>query len=257
VGTPGRVWQLVNEGLLQMKFMRVLVLDEADVMLSEGFKDKVQEIFRYSPADMQCAIFSATISPEVVDVAGLFMHDPLRILVKPEDVTLKGIQQYFIALEEEHWKFDTLCDLYKDISVAQTIIYCNTRRRVEALAAQMIEDDFSVSQIHGEMSPQERNAVMREFRAGKSRVLIATNVIARGIDIQQVSLVINYELPFEKENYIHRIGRSGRHARKGMAINFVTPGRDVQKMRELESFYSTDISPLPADYAIRCLPNGG
>jgi translation initiation factor 4A len=248
IGTPGRTLQLLQERSIQTQDIKLFILDEADEMLSRGFKEQVQQIFGYMPATIQCAIFSATMPPEVLEISSKFMIEPIRILIKKEEITLQGIKQFFIAIDHEQWKIDTLCDLYQTISVTQAIIYANTRRKVEFIADQMITKDFTVSQIHGDMDAREREHVMKEFRAGKSRVLIATDIIARGIDIQQVSLVINYEIPRNKENYIHRIGRSGRHGRKGVAINFVTR-EDVRSLKEIESFYSTQIDEMPSNIA--------
>lgn len=244
IGTPGRILQLIGEKSLKTEHVKLFVLDEADEMLSKGFKSQVYDIFRYMPNEVQCAIFSATMPIEVLDVTKKFMRDPLRILVKNAELTLQGIKQFYIAIEQESWKLDTLCDLYATISVTQVIIYCNTRRKVETLSNEMMQRNFTVSQIHGDMSPAERNDVMRSFRSGSSRILIATDIIARGIDIQQVSLVINYDIPRDKENYIHRIGRSGRHGRKGVAINFITRD-DIRMLKDIETFYSTQIDEMP------------
>jgi translation initiation factor 4A len=228
----------------------MFVLDEADEMLSTGFKDQVCDIFRCMPEKIQSAIFSATMPPDILEVTKKFMKDPMKILVKNEELTLDGIKQFFIAIEREEWKLDTLMDLYQTITVTQVIIYCNTRRKVEYLTDSMIDKGFSVSQIHGDMEQRERTYVMNNFRNGKTRVLIATDIIARGIDVQQVSLVINYDIPKDKECYIHRIGRSGRHGRKGVSINFITR-YDIPRLKEIESFYSTEIAEMPmtiADY---------
>lgn len=171
---------------------------------------------------------------EVLDISKKFMRDPIRILVKQEELTLEGIKQFFIAVEKEQWKIDTLCDIYDTISVAQSVIFCNTRRKVDLLTEQMTAREFTVSALHSQMDQVQRRAIMNDFRTGTSRVLITTDLLARGIDVQQVSLVINYDLPTNRENYIHRIGRGGRFGRKGVAINFVTVN-DVPMLREIES----------------------
>jgi len=175
-----------------------------------------------------------------------FMCDPVRVLVKKDELTLEGIHQFFVAIEREDWKLDVLCDLYESLTISQAIIYCNTQRKVDFLTAEMEKRDFTVSAIHAGLSYEERTLVMRQFKAGSSRVLISTDLLARGIDVQQVNLVINYDLPREVENYLHRIGRSGRYGRKGTAINFVTDS-DVRKMKEIEKYYHTQIEELPAD----------
>jgi translation initiation factor 4A len=206
------------------------------------------------PGDIQVALFSATMPPGVLDMSTKFMRDPIRILVNQEELTLEGIKQFYIAVEREQWKLDTLCDLYDTISVAQSVIFCNTKRKVDWLTDNMSQRDFTVSAIvshdfplsasqltslqHGNMEQEERQLIMKQFRSGTTRVLITTDLLARGIDVQQVSLVINYDIPTDKESYIHRIGRGGRFGRKGVAINFVTTN-DVAMLRELESAYKS------------------
>jgi len=183
---------------------------------------------------------------DILSMTKRFMRNPVRILVKKESLTLDGIRQFYVAIEQEDWKLDTLCDLYETLTITQAIIYCNTRRRTEWLTEKMRHRDFTVSCMHGEMDMGDRQLIMREFRSGSTRVLITTDLLARGIDVQQVSLVINYDLPTNKENYIHRIGRSGRFGRKGVAINFVST-EDVRSLREIEQFYRTEIEEMPMD----------
>merc|ERR1711907_828825 len=182
------------------------------------------------------------------DLTTKFMRDAVRILVKKDELTLEGIRQFYVAIDKEDWKLDTLCDLYETMTITQSIIYCNTRRRVDVLEHEMSKRDFTVSVIHADLDQETRNLVMRHFRSGSSRVLISTDLLARGIDVQQVSLVVNYDVPQNTENYLHRIGRSGRFGRKGVAINFVTD-REVRSMREIEKHYETQIEELPADIA--------
>merc|ERR1719197_573964 len=177
---------------------------------------------------------------EVLEVTQRFMREPVQILVKRDELTLEGIKQFFIMVEREDWKLDTLCDLYETLTITQAIIYCNTRRKVDWLTEKMQSRDFTVSAMHGDMDQRERDLIMREFRSGSSRVLITTDLLARGIDVQQVSLVINYDLPPNRENYIHRIGRSGRFGRKGVSINFITE-EDLNDLKDIEKFYNTQI----------------
>jgi len=234
VGTPGRVYDMINRRALRLDSIRQFFLDEADEMLSRGFKDQIYDIFKFLPESVQVCLFSATMPLDVLEVTQRFMRDPVRILVKKDELTLEGIKQFYIAVEREEWKLDTLCDLYETLTITQAIIYCNTRRKVDWLQENMQERDFTVSCMHGDMDQRERDIIMREFRSGSSRVLITTDLLARGIDVQQVSLVINFDLPTNRENYIHRIGRSGRFGRKGVAINFLTEG-DVRYLRILSS----------------------
>jgi len=248
VGTPGRVYDLIGRGALRLSRLEFLVLDEADEMLSRGFRDQIYDIFQELPPKVQVCLFSATMPMDVLEVSKRFMRDPVRILVKKEMVTLDGIKQFYVAVEQENWKLDTLCDLYETLSITQAIIYCNTRRKVDWVTDKMQQRDFTVSSMHGDMTSEERNLILKEFRSGSSRVLITTDLLARGIDVQQVSLVINYDLPHNKENYIHRIGRSGRFGRKGVSINFVVD-EDVRTMREIEQFYNTKIEEMPMNVA--------
>jgi translation initiation factor 4A len=248
VGTPGRVFDMVSKKNLRVDSLKSFVLDEADEMLSRGFKDQIYDIFKCLPPNVQVCLFSATMAPEILDLTTKFMRDAVRILVKKDELTLEGIRQFYVAIEKEEWKLDTLCDLYETLTITQAIIYCNTRRKVDFLQDQLSKRDFTVSVMHAELDQKERDLVMREFRSGSSRVLVSTDLLARGIDVQQVSLVINYDLPQNMENYLHRIGRSGRFGRKGVAINFVT-NADVRTMKDIERYYHTQIEEMPMDIA--------
>lgn len=248
VGTPGRVSDMINRGILRLEAMKLFILDEADDLLSRGFMDQIHEIFQFLPPHVQVALFSATMPAEVLDVTGKFMRDPAMILIKKEELTLEGIRQFYIQVEKEEWKFETLCDLYETLTITQSIIYCNTRRKVDWLTEKMAEKNFTVSSMHGDMEMRQREVIMRDFRSGQSRVLITTDLLARGIDVQQVSLVINYDLPSNRENYIHRIGRSGRFGRKGAAINFLVTGDDTF-LKDIIEFYNTTIEEMPANIA--------
>ena len=248
VGTPGRVFDLINRRVLFTDSIKMFVLDEADEMLSTGFKDQVYDIFRFMPPTCQVGLFSATMSQDVLEVTSKFMRDPVKILVKQEALTLDGIRQFYVMVDREEWKLDTLCDLYETLTITQCVIFINSRRKVDWLVDQMNAQDHSVSCIHGEMPQSERDIVMKEFRSGATRVLVTTDLMARGIDVQQVSLVINFDLPNDHANYIHRIGRSGRYGRKGVAINFLAQD-DVRAMREIEQIYNTTVEEMPANVA--------
>jgi len=243
-GTPGRVFDMIRRRNLRTRGIKMLVLDEADEMLTKGFKEQLYDIYRYLPPNAQVVLFSATLPHDVLEMTSKFMTDPVRILVKRDELTLEGIKQFFVAVEREEWKFDTLCDLYDTLTITQAVIFCNTRRKVDWLADKMREANFTVSCIHSDMQQKERDEVMKQFRAGDSRVLISTDVWARGLDVPQVSLVINYDLPNNRELYIHRIGRSGRYGRKGVAINFVKSD-DIRILRDIEQYYSTQIDEMP------------
>jgi translation initiation factor 4A len=249
VGTPGRVFDMIhNRRAFKTDHMKMFVLDEADEMLSRGFKEQIYDVFQLLPTETQVVLLSATMPADVLEVTTKFMREPIRILVKRDELTLEGIKQFYIAVDKEDWKLDTLCDLYETVTITQAVIFCNTRGKVDWLTDKLTARDFTVSAMHGDMDQAKRDVIMKEFRSGSSRVLITTDLLARGIDVQQVSLVINYDLPSNRENYIHRIGRGGRFGRKGVAINFVT-SEDVRMMRDIEQFYNTQIEEMPMNVA--------
>uniref|UniRef100_A0A8C5T2Y8 RNA helicase n=1 Tax=Malurus cyaneus samueli TaxID=2593467 RepID=A0A8C5T2Y8_9PASS len=247
-GTPGRVFDMIRRRSLRTRAIKMLVLDEADEMLNKGFKEQIYDVYRYLPPATQVVLISATLPHEILEMTNKFMTDPIRILVKRDELTLEGIKQFFVAVEREEWKFDTLCDLYDTLTITQAVIFCNTKRKVDWLTEKMREANFTVSSMHGDMPQKERESIMKEFRSGASRVLISTDVWARGLDVPQVSLIINYDLPNNRELYIHRIGRSGRYGRKGVAINFVK-NDDIRILRDIEQYYSTQIDEMPMNVA--------
>eukprot|EP00606_Chrysophyceae_sp_TOSAG23-5_P001447 GSChrysophyteH2.ASY1.ANO1.1137.1 assembled CDS len=227
----------------------MLIIDEADEMFIKGFKDVLYDIYRYLPDATQVILVSATLPKEIVEMSSKFMSDPIRVLVKRDELSLDCIKQYHVDCEEEQWKFEVLCDLYQEgTGISQTVIFCNTRKKVDWLSKKLKTASFSVSSMHGEMAQEEREAVMSAFRSGGSRVLITTDVWGRGIDVQQVSLVVNYDLPAE-DQYLHRIGRSGRFGRQGIAINFSASNEDMRIIRGIEKHYSITIGPLPANFS--------
>ena len=249
VGTPGRVYDLIRRGDFVLDHMRVVIMDEADQMLEDLFAEQIKCILDFKfPATTQLALFSATMPSDVLTLAEKFLNNPVRILLPPDEITLKGIQQFHVALEREDWKFDVLLDIYQHLKINQAFIYVNKRQKAEQLAKRMTEAGFTLECIHGDMNVADRKKRMEDFRSGEVRVLISTDLLARGIDVQQVSVVINYELPTNRENYIHRIGRSGRFARKGLAINLVTT-EELVLLNDIEKFYSTTIPALPESLA--------
>jgi superfamily II DNA/RNA helicase len=245
--TPGRFYDLLNRRAVDPGTIRVLVLDEADQMLAARFREQIHCILNMRwPATTQVALLSATMIDEIRRVASSLLRDPVEILLDPDEVTLEGIKQWYIKLGRDEEKLDTLCDLYDSLSIAQANIFVNTKPMAQWLAEQMRRRGFDLDYIHGEMEASERQRRMDEFREGKVRVLISTDLLGRGIDVQQISLVINYELPLDRENYIHRIGRSARYGRKGASINLVTP-REMRAQAEIEAFYGRKINELPMD----------
>ena len=247
VGCPGRVFDMIRRRAINVSSIKLMVLDEADEMLSSGFKELIQDIFSFLNEKTQIALFSATLPQNIIQMTSNFMHKPVKIIVKKENLTLEGIEQYYVAVEDDNQKYNTLKDIYEVISLSQCIIYANSINRVEDLYQGMKEDGFPVCCIHSGMSKDSRLRAITEFKSGMARVLISSNVTARGIDVQQVSVVINFDIPRDVSTYIHRIGRSGRWGRKGTGINFVSR-RDIDKLKEIEQFYCTQIEPLPTNF---------
>lgn len=245
-GCPGRVYDMMRRRRISTKKIKIVILDEADEMLSSGFKEQVYNIFQYVNSNIQVALVSATLPDSINYIIEKIMRNPIRISVKREMLTLEGIAQYYIAVEDDRQKYATLKDLYSYISISSSIIYCNSVKRVQDLYEAMKEDEFSVCRIHSGMDKKDRATAFEDFRVGRTRVLISSNVTARGIDIQQVSVVVNFDIPKCVNTYLHRIGRSGRWGRKGIGINMITR-RDVAKLKEIEQHYETQITEMPSN----------
>lgn len=247
IGTPGRIYDLCNRNALNRDNIRCLIMDEADQMLEDRFQEQVMAILKLGfPSQTRVCLFSATMPPDIVKFTDGLLQDPIHILIAANQVPLEGIKQYYIELEHEDWKFEVLCDIYSQLKINQAMIFCNKQSRADWLAMKMKDAKFTVECLHGGMDSEERDKKMSDFRAGSSRVLITTDLTARGIDVQQVSIVINFDLPSDKANYIHRIGRAGRYGRKGVTINFVGPSETRQK-QEIESHWTTVWQTLPQD----------
>ena len=246
-GCPGRVHDMMRRGNITTKTIKLIILDEADEMLSQGFKEQVYNIFQYFDNNIQVALFSATLSEEIQPIINKIMRNPVEITMKAEMLTLEGISQYFVAVEDDRQKYLTLKDIFSAISLSQCIIYCNSVKRVADLYEAMSEDVFPVCCVHSNMDTKDREHAFNEFKNGSCRVLISSNVTARGIDIQQVSTVINFDIPKDVHTYLHRIGRSGRWGRKGVGINFITR-RDIPKLKEIEEYYACQINEMPSNF---------
>jgi len=249
VGCPGRIYDMIKRDIIQTSTLKLVILDEADELLSISFKEQIYEIFKYLNNNIQIALFSATLPNNIYEISKEFMNNPIKITIKTEALTLEGIKQYYITVNNDYDKYITLKDLYQIISVSQCIIYANSIKRVSDLYDVMKEDGFPVCCIHSKMDKFTRDKLFTEFKNGSARVLISSNITARGIDIQQVSCVINFDIPNDVHTYLHRIGRSGRWGRKGTGINFITQ-RDIYKLKEIEKYYSTQIEELPIDFNI-------
>ena len=247
VATPGRIFDMIEKGFINMSTLKIIVLDEADQMLDKGFKEQLNDIFKYVNKTSQISIYSATMPKDILYLSEQFMKDPLKILIKKEQLTLEGIKQFYIILNNEQDKYCTLIDLYQSLFIGQSIIYCNSKKKVSWLTEKLNEIGYSISSIHGDIPQKERDEIMIKFRKNITRVLITTDLLARGIDVQQVSLVINYDLPRDRESYIHRIGRTGRYGRKGVAINLIGCDNDIKQLTDIQKFYNTQIDEMPAN----------
>lgn len=246
VGTPGRIHDLIRRRYLKTEHLSMIVLDEADEMLSSGFQEQVYNIFQFMPDNIQIGLFSATW-PSELDKLSKILRNPVKILVKSEELSLKGIAQYYVNLDSDQQKYETIKDLFSSLTINQAMIYCNSVRRVDDLTEAMKADEFPVEKIHGKMQSSERKSIFKKFKEGGCRVLITSDLFARGIDVQQVSIVINFDIPKCEHTYLHRIGRSGRWGRKGIAINFQTK-YDSYKLTKIQNYYETVIQEMPSDY---------
>jgi len=247
IGCTGRIYDMIRRNALKVESLKITIVDEADEMLDGGFIDQLSSIFREFPAETQIALFSATIPQSTLPILDDMMKNPEHLILKREVLTLEGISQYYVAVEDDAQKYAVLKDLYSSLTLSHCIIYCNSIGRVDELTAAMINDGFPACCIHGNMTKESRERAISDFRNGKNRVLISSNVTARGIDIQQVSVVINFDVCKSVHTYLHRIGRSGRWGRKGVGINFVTR-RDIGKLRMIEHHYETQIEELPSNF---------
>ena len=244
IGTPGRVLDMINRKHIITNDLGILVFDEADEILSYGFKEPIYNIVINIPKTCQICLFSATLPSDILELTDKFMNEPKRILVKNEELTLEGIQQFYVKVKDNNWKYDIITDLYDIINISQCIIYINSKNKINEIYQKLNDDNFPVSFISSERTSTERKMIMDEFRSGKIRILLSTDLLSRGIDIQQLSLVINYDLPKSKETYIHRIGRSGRYGRKGVAINLIND-REITNLKMIEEFYNSKINEMP------------
>lgn len=245
-GTPGRINDMIDKKILNQRDLDIIVLDEADELLKKNFKTQIYQILDGCKDDLQVCLYSATMPVEVIEIAEQFLRDPAVCLLDEDDLTLEGIRQFYVNCERDEFKFDTLLDLYSALNCSKAFIFVNENSRAASLAERLSEKNFTPSVIMGTMMQDERNTVLKEFRYGKTNLLVSSDLLARGIDIQGVDLVINYDFPTDRENYIHRIGRSGRYGRKGVAINFITDN-DLKLLKETEEFYHTKIDDLPYD----------
>ena len=246
VCTPGRAMHLIKEGDLNTCHIAHFVLDEADQLLGHKFSSQVRDIFcSIMRENLHVGLYSATVTQEMESIIPRIMaENRVVIRVQNDMLTLEGIRQYYVTIRSDQDKLETLIDIYRSINITQLMIYTNHRDAAERLVKHMNNMSLPAVCIHGQLEQQERQNTMAEFRNGAARVLVSTDLLARGIDVQQVSMVINYDFPTTPETYLHRIGRSGRYGRKGIAINFVTP-RDTDNAKHVEQYFDTQLLELP------------
>ncbi|KAJ1729802.1 RNA helicase required for poly(A+) mRNA export [Coemansia biformis] len=254
IGTPGTLNDIIRKRQLALKAIKLFVLDEADNMLDKaGLGDQTLRIKKLLPRDCQMVLFSATFPDVVREFAQRVAPQANEIRLKATELTVDGIKQFYMDCNSVQHKFEVLSELYSLMTVGQSIIFVRRRDTAERIAGRLNADGHAVVFLHGAMDSQERDSVMDKFRAGDIKVLITTNVIARGIDIQQVNLVINYDIPLtgegipDPETYLHRIGRTGRFGRTGASINFVHDERSLEQMEAIQNTLGCDIIKVPTD----------
>lgn len=255
IGTPGRIHEYITLKAFDPQKLKIFVLDEADALLKDDFIDQIKNIIVELDANTQIAIFSATYPKAVIEIANAFMSKPKQILLKRENLSLELIKQYKIYVKFDDYKYATLVDLYKNLLIGQCIIFVNSIKSADELTEKLEVDGYAVGKIHGTLDGIQRNEVLKNFRIGLIRVLIATDILSRGIDVEQIGIVINYDIPRDRAQYIHRIGRSGRYGKIGVAINFVTD-RNSRTIHDLEYFYKTRIADMPDFQVVLCQLSG-
>jgi len=249
IGTLGRLHHMIMEKTIHLHSLKVLVLDEADDMLTDGITEKLSYILEKVPTGIQSILISATMNSNVFNVSKKILHDPTKILLKNSEVVVDLISQFYLDVESEDLKLETLLDLYNLLSTSQVIIFCNTVKKVDWLRENLLKNNFTITCIHSKMTQEERDNIIKEFRDGKTRLLLTTDLLSRGIDIPQVNLVVNYDLPANKETYIHRIGRCGRFGKKGVSISMVKSEdqSDIKTLQKMKQIYKIDIKEMPDD----------
>nr|CEG04698.1 unnamed protein product [Fusarium clavum] len=251
VGTPGRVQNMIQRGVLRIDNTKMFVLDDADEILARGFDEQIEDIFSLLPQSVQVILVSTTMPGDVLALEAKLMRDFVRIIVKAEPI-IEDVKQFYIAAENEDSKLDILSQIYETMESFQTIIFCSTRKKLVWLTDKLAARGLTVSSMHGDMDAVHRCNVMEEFRSGSSRILIATDLLARGIDVQAVLLVVNFDLPSQPDKYMYRVGWGGRLSRKGVAINLAT-ANDMSMMREIEQYYGTHTEIMPENESLESI----
>ena len=246
VGTPGRVMDHMRRKTVKFDNINMVILDEADEMLDMGFREDMETILTETPEDRQTVLFSATMPKAIMDIARNFQKDARIIKVVRKELTVSNIEQFYYEVRPKN-KTEVLCRLIDIYNPRLSVVFCNTKRQVDELISELKGRGYFADGIHGDMKQQQRDRVMDDFRSGKVDILIATDVAARGIDVDDVDMVFNYDIPQDEEYYVHRIGRTGRAGRSGMALSFIS-GKEVYKLKDIERYCKTKIlaKPVPS-----------
>ena len=239
IGTPGRVMDHMRRGTLEMGNVKVLVLDEADEMLDMGFREDIEFVLDYIPDQRQILLFSATMSPDILYITRRYQDDPEFLKVVPKELTVPETEQVYFEVKEK-MKLDVLSRLLDINDFKLSLVFCNTKRRVDKLVSHLQIRGYAADGLHGDMSQRQRDSVMSKFRSGNIEILVATDVAARGIDVENVEAVFNYDVPNDDEYYVHRIGRTGRAGKTGIAFTFVS-GKEVYQLRDIMRYTKTKI----------------
>lgn len=243
--TPGRLIDIINRNILDLSHLKLFVIDEADELLGKGFVDSIKNISSHLNPDVKIALFSATMTEEIIELSNnLILSEPFKHLLKNDQVVVTEIKQFYLNVGDEKNKLENILDIYKTISIQQSIIYCNRKETAQWLSGEFKAQSFSVAYIHSEMENNQRSSILKNFKNGQLNILVSTDLLSRGIDVQQLSLVINYDIPYKRENYIHRIGRSGRFGKKGAVINLVSADT-LKELLEITNYYNASLEPLP------------
>ena len=246
VGTPGRVMDHMRRKTVKFDNINMVILDEADEMLDMGFREDMETILTETPQDRQTVMFSATMPKAIMDIARNFQKDARVIKVVRKELTVSNIEQFYYEVRPKN-KTEVLCRLIDIYNPRLSVVFCNTKRQVDELISELKGRGYFADGIHGDMKQQQRDRVMDDFRSGNVDILIATDVAARGIDVDDVDMVFNYDIPQDEEYYVHRIGRTGRAGRSGMALSFIS-GKEVYKLKDIERYCKTKIlaKPVPS-----------
>lgn len=243
IGTPGRTIDHINRGTLKLNDVKTVVLDEADEMLNMGFIDDIETILRSIPAERQTLLFSATMPKPIMELTKRYQHSPELVRVVPKQLTVPNVEQSYIEVREAT-KLDVLCRIIDIHGFKSSLVFCNMKRRVDEVVMHLEARGYLVQGIHGDMTQPKRLHAMERFKRNRTEILVATDVAARGIDVENIEAVFNYDIPQDDEYYVHRIGRTARAGKKGQAFTFVV-GREIYKLRDIESYAATKIIRRP------------